>query len=316
RARGRAVLAAGRTADRPRRRPARCQPVRRRAPPLRDRPRPGREAAADAAGRALRRRRPYLGRRDPAHRHPPQEPRHRRAHHRPQRARDLGNLRPCVYPRRGKRTGAGGAGRTAGQPGRAPGLSRGHIPPLTPGPAAHGFLSGRDMKARLQTSLGQSLVMTPQLRQAIRLLQMSTVELQAEVAEAIETNPLLEWTDEAEFQAPASSGSDTAAAETSEAAPPDDGGGEDWAPEEVAWQSSGGQGYDEDGEGAAERMAEVETLADHLLWQLHLSPLSARDRRIGAMLIDALDEDGYLREPLSSIAESLLPETRASEEEI
>ena len=171
------------------------------------------------------------------------------------------------------------------------------------------------MKARLQTSQGQHLVMTPQLRQAIRLLQMSTGELQAEVAEAIETNPLLEWTDEAEQPVVDSGqGQDGGDSAPAEEAPP--AGDEDWAPDEVAWQSTGGAGYDEDGEGAAERMAEVETLDDHLLWQLHLSHLSARDRRIGMMLIDALDEDGYLREPLSAIAESLLPEVRASEEEI
>ena len=52
------------------------------------------------------------------------------------------------------------------------------------------------MKPRLQTSLGQQLVMTPQLRQAIKLLQMSSVELDAEITEAVETNPLLEWTDQ------------------------------------------------------------------------------------------------------------------------
>src|SRR5690606_2601255 len=130
------------------------------------------------------------------------------------------------------------------------------------------------------------------------------------------TNPLLEWADEAEQPPPAESdraqdGGDSAPAD--EAPPASD---DDWAPDEVAWQSTGGSGYDEDGEGAAERMAEAETLDDHLLWQLHLSHLSARDRRIGMMLIDALDEDGYLREPLSAIAESLLPEVRASEEEI
>ena len=78
----------------------------------------------------------------------------------------------------------------------------------------------------------------------------------------------------------------------------------------------GGNGSDDDREGAAERMAEPESLGDHLLWQLHLSPLSERDRRIGAALIDALDEDGYLREPLSAIAETLLPETVAGEDEI
>ena len=49
------------------------------------------------------------------------------------------------------------------------------------------------MKPRLQTSLGQHLVMTPQLRQAIRLLQLSTAELEVEIASAVESNPLLDW---------------------------------------------------------------------------------------------------------------------------
>ena len=174
------------------------------------------------------------------------------------------------------------------------------------------------MKARLQTSLGQQLVMTPQLRQAIRLLQMSTLELQAEVAEAIETNPLLEWADEAAQETPAGEGSEAPAEGGGEDAPPaeaaDDG---DWSTEEPAWEGSGGGSYDDDErDSAAERVAEPETLADHLLWQLHLSHLSERDRHIGAALIDALDEDGYLREPLAAIAETLLPEIRAGEDEI
>jgi len=50
------------------------------------------------------------------------------------------------------------------------------------------------MKTRLQTSLGQQLVLTPQLQQAIKLLQMSTTELELEIARAVESNPLLDWT--------------------------------------------------------------------------------------------------------------------------
>ena len=184
------------------------------------------------------------------------------------------------------------------------------------------FTPGRDMKARLQTSLGQQLVMTPQLRQAIRLLQMSTLELQAEVAEAIETNPLLEWTEDVPYDAPApvdgkSADSPPEADERADerAETPRDAG-DDWTPDEGGWERGGSRGNDDDREDAAERMAEPENLADHLLWQLHLSHLSGHDRRIGATLIDALDEDGYLREPLSAIAESLLPETVAGEDEI
>jgi len=171
------------------------------------------------------------------------------------------------------------------------------------------------MKARLQTSMGQHLVMTPQLRQAIRLLQMSTVELQAEIAEAVETNPLLEW---AEDVAPAGAedGPQATAGDGMDGPAPADAADEgDWSSEAPAWDG-GGHGEEDERESATERLVETEDLASHLLWQLHLSHLSERDRRIGAALIDALDEDGYLREPLSSIVQTLLPEIRADEDEV
>jgi len=173
------------------------------------------------------------------------------------------------------------------------------------------------MKARLQTSMGQQLVMTPQLRQAIRLLQMSAAELEIEIAEAVETNPLLEWAEEAQPTAHVDDGQADAPAERSrgdgEKEPQQ---GDEWMPDEGPWTGSGGSFDDDDPGSAAERIAETETLADHLLWQLHLSPLSDRDRRIGAILIDALDEDGYLREPLSVIAEALAPGLVVDEAEI
>ena len=175
------------------------------------------------------------------------------------------------------------------------------------------------MKARLQTSLGQQLVMTPQLRQAIRLLQMSSLELQAEVSEAIETNPLLEWTEDADHDAsPDADASAPSSTDSGDQAEDPRAGNDDWSPDEGGWEGGGrgGSGADDDRDDAAERMAEPETLGDHLLWQLHLSHLSDHDRRIGAILIDALDEDGYLREPLAAIAEALLPETVAGEDEI
>lgn len=166
--------------------------------------------------------------------------------------------------------------------------------------------------------MGQHLVMTPQLRQAIKLLQMSGAELDMEIAEAVETNPLLEWAENAESSTTTRSESSESGDGTHEApAEPEPHGGDDWTPDDAEWRrGSGGSFDDDDNDSMAERMAEPETLADHLLWQLHLSPLSPRDRQIGAALIDALDDDGYLREPLSSIAETLLPETVAGEEEI
>ncbi|WP_141453761.1 RNA polymerase factor sigma-54 [Pseudoxanthomonas sp. z9] len=175
------------------------------------------------------------------------------------------------------------------------------------------------MKPRLQTSLGQQLVMTPQLRQAIRLLQMSTAELEVEITQAVESNPLLDWADDApaagEDGPPteAERGSQEESRHDEDGAPGDD----DWAPDEGPWSSSGGGSFDDDDPGsAAERIAEADTLRDHLLWQLHLSHLSPRDRRIGSALIDALEEDGYLREALSGIAETLKPDLEASEDEI
>jgi RNA polymerase sigma-54 factor len=176
------------------------------------------------------------------------------------------------------------------------------------------------MKARLQTSMGQQLVMTPQLRQAIRLLQMSSAELEVEIAEAVETNPLLEWAEETALSLqPAHDGQAAAepGAAEPEAAEPANARDDDWTPDESAWSGGSGGGFDDDEAGSpAERMAEPETLADHLLWQLHLSHLSARDRRIGAVLIDALDDDGYLREPLEAIVETLRADVRADSDEV
>jgi len=175
------------------------------------------------------------------------------------------------------------------------------------------------MKPRLQTSLGQHLVMTPQLRQAIRLLQMSTAELEIELTEAVETNPLLDWTEADEEPVPTHGAEDDRPPEESpreaERDAPDDR--DDWSPDEGPWTSSSGGSFDdEDGGSPAERVAEADTLHGHLLWQLHLSHLSPRDRRIGATLIDALEEDGYLREPLSGIVQALRPDIEADEEDV
>jgi len=164
--------------------------------------------------------------------------------------------------------------------------------------------------------------MTPQLRQAIRLLQMSTTELEVELTEAVETNPLLDWEEsEQEPGAPGGNGDDSPPAERTRNEDGDGEGGDapdDWSPDDGPWTSSGGGGsFDDDENGSpAERVVEADTLHGHLLWQLHLSHLSPRDRTIGAALIDALEDDGYLREPLTGIAEALRPEIEAAEDDI
>jgi RNA polymerase sigma-54 factor len=158
------------------------------------------------------------------------------------------------------------------------------------------------MKPRLQASLGQHLVMTPQLRQAIRLLQLSSVELDAELTEAVESNPLLEWDDGETAVA-----IDARQADVGDAELP----AEAWSDTELeGWADGirgGGSGDDSENGSLAEQVADPETLHDHLLWQLHLSCLSPRDRMIGVAIIEAISDDGYLREPLEAIAATLDP---------
>ncbi|QDH69337.1 RNA polymerase factor sigma-54 [Marilutibacter alkalisoli] len=174
------------------------------------------------------------------------------------------------------------------------------------------------MKPRLQASLGQNLVMTPQLRQAIRLLQLSAAELELELADAIETNPLLDWA-----ETTIDAGGDEAGAQDSGTGQEVDGSdiqveaADDWTPGEgESWYERSGPAGGSDEGSAADQVAADDSLQDHLLWQLHLSHLSPRDRSIGATLIEAIEDDGYLREPLDAIIAALAPEIRASEEEI
>ncbi|HLT45515.1 MAG TPA: RNA polymerase factor sigma-54 [Luteimonas sp.] len=179
------------------------------------------------------------------------------------------------------------------------------------------------MKPRLQTSLGQQLVLTPQLRQALHLLQLPAVELEAEIASAVESNPLLDWAEDAQ---PLSAGPEPASGDGADHGPdqPDAPDHQDWGAQDGRWQdgvdpgyasSSGGSRGGEDDDPAS-RMVQAETLRGHLSWQLHLSHLSPRDLRIGAVLVDAIEDDGYLRVPFSEIAAALAPEPAPGDDEI
>jgi RNA polymerase sigma-54 factor len=171
------------------------------------------------------------------------------------------------------------------------------------------------MKPRLQTSLGQQLVLTPQLRQAIHMLQLSALELDAELAAAVESNPLLDWAEPEPLPSGDSATESGAAPDgDSDAFVADDT--PPWTRGEEPWQQRLGPASDEDDGEAAERAVETESLQDHLLWQLHLTHLSARDRRIGLALVDAIDDDGYLREPVETILEALQPELVAAPDEV
>jgi RNA polymerase sigma-54 factor len=185
------------------------------------------------------------------------------------------------------------------------------------------------MKPRLQTSLGQQLVLTPQLRQALHLLQLSSLELENEITLAVESNPLLDWAETDTDAAENTPEGMPEQAPTPDAVSPDESteregaGGEDdgWEPPDSWNTSSAGSGSgtgnsDEDGADPMDRLARTESLHDHLSWQLHLTRLSPQDQRIGAALIDAIDDDGYMREPLDAIAEMLRPELNVGAAEV
>lgn len=177
------------------------------------------------------------------------------------------------------------------------------------------------MKPRLQASVGQHLVLTPQLRQALHLLQLSAAELEVELAAELQNNPLLDWADDAPGRGPGDGDGDgdpDGDPGQPEAAASD---GSDWERGDDWSGSASGSEADRDGrddgrDSLAERVAEPETLHDHLRWQLQLSHLSPRDLRIGLALVDAIDDDGYLREPIDAIAAALRPDLLADADEV
>ncbi len=182
------------------------------------------------------------------------------------------------------------------------------------------------MKQSLQLKLGQQLTMTPQLQQAIRLLQLSTLDLQQEIQEALESNPLLEVAEEdAQAASDGDSGAETAQAadgpmqSMENAAAGDDnweGGNETMLPEDLPvdtqWDdllpssSAPPPPPDDFGDGDFEaRNSASESLREQLLWQLNLTRLSDTDRVIAMSIIDATDENGRLVTSLEDIHQSL-----------
>jgi RNA polymerase sigma-54 factor len=178
------------------------------------------------------------------------------------------------------------------------------------------------MKPSLQIRQTQSLTLTPQLRQAIRLLQLSSVELETEISEALESNPLLEALDdsggdgddapvESATEAPADNTDDNESANANDVDVLENSEEFDWSDDEP--RSSGAKSEDFESEfGTAITM----DLCQHLAWQLRLSHLSPRDIAIGEVIIEAINCDGYLLEAPEAIQQALLPEVNANLQEI
>ncbi|HZV54605.1 MAG TPA: RNA polymerase factor sigma-54 [Rhodocyclaceae bacterium] len=172
------------------------------------------------------------------------------------------------------------------------------------------------MKQGLQLKLSQHLALTPQLQQAIRLLQLSTLELNQEIDQALQDNPLLEREDSGEIAAFSPSSDAMSAVQP---AGPESTREFDDAPE-LGWGSDmpSGQGPrdPDDDVDAGEIQAAAVGLREHLNEQLALTQLSERERRIVAFLVEALDDDGYLTQTLDELAESIIGDAEVDEEEL
>jgi RNA polymerase sigma-54 factor len=208
------------------------------------------------------------------------------------------------------------------------------------------------MKPSLQLKLSQHLTLTPQLQQSIRLLQLSTLELNQELERFLQENPLLEREDEGEdtpavvaapgetppgsasespFEGDGAAGSDSAPAETvaddhddsrpempevvdSTASADADG------PDEPDWTDEGsyGSGQAPDGEDSdyPQVAANAPSLREHLLWQLNMMPMPTRDKQLAAVIVDSLDDDGYLKTDLAELADALPEEMDVDEDDL
>jgi len=237
------------------------------------------------------------------------------------------------------------------------------------------------MKQSLQLKMGQQLTMTPQLQQAIRLLQLSTLDLQQEIQEALDSNPMLEVEDSfdtptaptnefedgdyirtqeiaatgdtnsddfSESYSGEASYSETSFSEPGSESFSDDKFGEsnfsesesfgetdnysgtddysesatEWneaipneLPVDTSWddvyqtnQSSGSTNYENDDNDFESRRAATDSLYDHLMWQLNLTPMSDRDRIIAMAIIDAVEPSGMLSVTLEDIYGGLISE--------
>ncbi len=193
------------------------------------------------------------------------------------------------------------------------------------------------MKASLVLKMGQNLTMTPQLQQAIRLLQMSTLDLQAEIQEALDSNPMLEVEDD--NNSPASqaerateqqiNATQSNSGETQPDTQEQQVDSTDWTeqiPSELEIDTSWDDVYQssasnipssnsEDWDFTSTTSVGVD-LQSHLLWQLNLAKMTDSDRMIATVIIDSIGADGYLQESLEEMQDSFDPMQHIEMDEI
>jgi RNA polymerase sigma-54 factor len=207
------------------------------------------------------------------------------------------------------------------------------------------------MKQSLQLRISQHLALTPQLQQSIRLLQLSTLELHQELEQILADNPMLERLDDPLDHSLRLLNDGSVASTTntgSEASPPDNApGGNDGERDGPYEGNEGGEGSGEGGEGSdngdnagnaeadwsfddVARTAKApedddarpqleghdSTLREHLLEQMRVTVANLRDRALVELMIDALDENGYLEEPLEEILARMPEELEIDADEL
>ncbi|MCB1725466.1 MAG: RNA polymerase factor sigma-54 [Chromatiaceae bacterium] len=178
------------------------------------------------------------------------------------------------------------------------------------------------MKPTIQLRLGQHLTMTPQLQQAIKLLQLSTLDLKQEIQEALESNLMLE-TDEDNPRRDENERREEPVRESQDAGNDPNNESEisiesermpDELPVDTVWDDiydsitpvSGAVGpAGDDGQDFLNQQSAGESLQDHLIWQMQLTPFSPSDLAIAEAIIDSINEDGYLGASLEDILASV-----------
>lgn len=183
------------------------------------------------------------------------------------------------------------------------------------------------MKSSLVLKMGQQLAMTPQLQQAIRLLQLSTLDLQDEIQEALDSNPMLERQEDGDNDVGSdekttehSSSSQTANQEETEHSANNQPATTDWTeqiPNELEIDTSWEDIYQSSASNLPSSNSEEWdftsttsvgiNLQSHMLWQLNLTKMTDSEHMIATVIIDSIGEDGYLQESLEDIQASFDP---------
>jgi len=175
------------------------------------------------------------------------------------------------------------------------------------------------LKPSLQLRLSQQLTMTPQLQQAIRLLQLPIMELQTQIQDALEQNVMLEAEEpesldlgDAMGESTGESSSSTDAEDTPDVELASD---TDWEDSQTTGLSDSPRS-NEPSTPFEQVDRSQESLRDHLLWQLELENLGSHKDAIGQAIVDAINDDGYLVDDLETIRATLAPDVLASIDEI